>query len=196
MKRFLPLLKASLIPILLLALVGWFLERYNPPRADGSAQVSATDLEPFLGHLQFLWERYLDMVQLLVTLLTGVIAVSAGMVKFGPRTAVADREDFASGMMALLVGLFCAVMWRIDSELLMEIEIFGQPGKAQKLYALHGISDPFTSSFNYAPHIQIASVFARVFMVGTAVGLLVGLALLSRFAYSNLPAATRQRSGP
>lgn len=195
MRRFLPLIKASLIPLLVVLLLGGILRCFeHPSNPDSAAQVS--DIEPFLGHLQSLWDRYLEMVQLLITLLTGVIAVSAGMVKFGPKTRVVDREDFASALLSLLIGLGCAIFWRIDSELLMEIEIFGNPGRVRALYILHGVTDPFTSSFNYADHIHLFSWLARIFMAGTAVGLIVGLALLSQFAYKNLPEATPQQSKP
>ncbi len=187
------LIIVSLLLVLGIVLLGRLMGGWIPRVRPGAAP-SNCDLGPFIDHLQILWERYLEMVQLLITLLTGVIAVSAGIVKLGPREAVADREDFALGIVSLLIGLFFAVMWRIDSQLLMEIEIFGNPEKVQALYVLHGVQDPFTSSFKYANHIQTLSFLARVFMVGTATGLIVGLGLVSRFAYHNLPEATRKRS--
>jgi hypothetical protein len=194
MKRFEPLVRLSLPPLLVLTVVGVILKSCNPPVSPNNLAQN-TDIEPFLGHLQTLWDRYLDMIQLMVTLLTGVIAVSSGMVKLGPRKAVADRQDFASGIMGLLIGLACAVLWRVDAQLLMEIEMFGMPATVRDLYQLHGVAEPFTSSFYYAGHIQLFSDLACVFMVGTAVGLVVGLALIARFAYRNLPEATRPRSG-
>jgi len=151
-------------------------------------------MEQFVNHLQVLWQRYLEMVQLLITLLTGVIAVSAGMVKFGQRDVVADREYFGAGIGSLLIGLTCAVLWRIDAELLMEIEIFGKPDDVRQLFSNHGVSSPFTSSFEYSRSLSIFSDSAYVLMVLTAAGLITGLALLSLFAYSNLPELTRGRS--
>lgn len=161
----------------------------NPGKAPTPQQ-----MELFLNHLQFLWERYLEMVQLLITLLTGVIAVSAGMVKLGPHESVANRGYFAAGITSLLVGLTCAVLWRIDSELLMEMEIFGDPGTVAALFKAHGVFPSFTSSYEYLDGLRVFSSAAYIFMVGTAGGLLAGLALMSLFAYSNLPEKTRQRT--
>jgi hypothetical protein len=191
MRRFRPLLIFSVSLILIIALSGWLLTAYKAPRipiTPGDVP-NEHETETFLGHLQFLWERYLEMVQLLITILTGVLVVSAGIVKFGADEHVVDRKLFSFGLASLLIGLACAVLWRIDSELLMEIEMFGDPPKVQKLYSFHGVPDPFTSSFNYAPHIYFFSHLARTFMVGTAVGLILGLTFLSCFAYSNLPQA-------
>ena len=153
-----------------------------------TGSTSSEEMKEFLNHLELLWERYLQMVQLLITLLTGVIAVSAGMVKLGPRAAVADGEYFAAGMVSLLVGLTCAVLWRIDAQLLMEIEIFGQPLEVKKLFVNHGVPDPFTSSFEYYSGLPVFRHLADFFMIGTAAGLVTGLSLLSLFAYSNLSA--------
>jgi hypothetical protein len=161
---------------------------YKSPVAP-SGSVDVKDIEPFLVHLQFLWDRYLDMVQLLVTLLTGVIAYSAGMVKFGQEKPIVNRGCFALGMSSLIFGLLCSLLWRIDSQILMEIELFGDGAKAQALYDLHGVHDPFTSSFEYASHSNALSHFAYSFMIGTAVGLLLGLASMSWFAYKNLQVA-------
>jgi hypothetical protein len=157
----------------------------NPPTPKESEQ--------FLNHLQFLWERYLEMVQLLITLLTAVIAASAGMVKFGRRDSVANRGYFAAGSVSLLVGLACAALWRIDAQLLMEMEIFGDANTVAALFKKHGVLPSFTSSYEYLNGLSSFSIAAKIFMIGTAAGLLAGLALMSLFAYSNLPEATRRK---
>lgn len=178
------------LAILAVVLIAVAAVHFRNPIILGPAAVPE-ETEAFLSHLQFLWQRYLEMVQLLVTLLTGVIAVCAGMVKLGPRDMVANRGYFASGMVCLLIGLTCAVLWRIDAELLMEMEVFGDPATVAATFNHHGVPEPFTSSFEYLNGLPTFSKAADVFMVGTASGLLAGLAFMSLFAYRNLPEATR-----
>jgi len=133
------------------------------------------------------------MVQLVITLLTGVIAVSSGIVRFGGKEKVADSDFYAIGMASLLIALTMAILWRVDAQLLMEMEMFGSPDVTMALYKAHGVMSPFTSSFKYLGSIATYGHWARIFMWGTAYGFVSGLACLARFAFSNMPEASRVR---
>ena len=148
----------------------------------------------FSDRLQFLWSKYMDMIQLTITLLTGTIALSAGLVKLGKGEAVADRGYYAAGMAALLFGLMCAILWRIDAQLLMEVEVFGNPARTHAFFQAAGVPAPFTSSYTYASSARFFGKVANLFMMGAATSFLSGLGLLALFTLSNLPAASRARS--
>lgn len=148
----------------------------------------------FSDNLQFLWSKYMDMIELTITLLTGTIALSAGLVKLGKGDAVADRGYYAAGMAGLLCGLLCAVLWRMDAQLLMEIEVFGDPATTYALFQSSGVRQPFTSSYHYAGHMTLFSRAAAVLMMAAATGFLSGLSLLAVFTMKNLPAASRPGS--
>ncbi len=174
-----------------IALLGVVARHFRVEQHPGTGVASTDEMERFLKHLELLWQRYLEMVQLLITLLTGVIAVLAGMVRLVPHDAVANRQYFAAGFVSLLIGLTCALLWRIDAQLAMEIEIFGKPDYVKQLFTNHGVPNPFTTSFEYSSGSPVFRPFAVFCMMGTAAGLVTGLSLLSLFAYSNLPELTR-----
>jgi hypothetical protein len=87
-----------------------------------------------------------------------------------------------------------AILWRADAQLLMEMEIFGSPSTAMAFFAANGVDRPFTTSFRYLYLIRYYGDAAEMFMFGTAYGLIAGLAFLARFAFSNMPEASRARS--
>jgi hypothetical protein len=188
----------SLLPVILIVAIvegaNLLLHRMGGyPPAD--INIDPTQLVAFLTNLQALWGRYLDMVQLLITLLTGVIAVSSGIVRFGGTEPVAERRFYAAGMASLLIALTMSVLWRVDAQLLMEMEIFGDPRVAMAMYKANGVLKPFTTSFDYLYLIRAYGDAAKIFMFGTAYGLIAGLAFLARFAFSNMPEASRIRNG-
>lgn len=148
----------------------------------------------FHTRLQFLWGRYMDMIQLSITLLTGSLAVAAGLVKVGRPSAVASRGIYAMGMTSLLIALASASMWRIDAQLLMEIEIFGSPSKTKAFFDSTGVKHAFTTSYEYADYAGLYGTLADYFMVAAAVGFILGLSLLSYFTFRNLPEGTRAAS--
>ncbi len=178
------------------ALASLVIVRLAPPtQIVTSVKISELEHKQFPDKLQFLWARYMDMVQLSITLMTGTIALSAGIVKFGQKDAVANRGYYASGMFFLIIGLIAAVLWRIFAQLLMEIEIFGNPETTHTLYQLSGVQHPFTSSYLYADRIDFYGIVATACMGTAAIGFLAGLSFLSLFAYSNLPELSRRAGG-
>lgn len=184
----------SVLPIAVVVTIVEVTNRYHGMLPAAGPPVDLKTLPEFLGRLQVLWDRYLEMIQLLITLLTGVVAVSSGIVRFGGNEPVADRGFYAAGMTSLLIALAMAVLWRADAQLLMEIEIFGRPSTAMAYYAANGLMRPFTTSFEYLDQIRDYGDAAKIFMFGTAYGLIAGLAFLARFAFSNMPEASRPRS--
>jgi hypothetical protein len=146
--------------------------------------------------LRFLWEEYVKMVELLVTLTTGTIAVSAGLVKLSAKDAVANRRFYAAGMATLMIALVAAVLWRVAAQLFMEQEVLGDPSLVEAYYASQHLTYPFTTSHRYSGSAFAQGLRLVVFLCQavTALGFLTGLALLSLFAHSNLPEQNRSRS--
>jgi hypothetical protein len=164
--------------------------------APGSAQAVIHEGIEINRRLQFLWDQYLKMIELLITLTTGTIALAAGLVKPDPTQPVADRDLYKWSMIFLVVSLFCAVSWRVIAQFEMEQEVFGNEASVAAYYSSEGVVAPFTTSYKYGDEggINTALRYVVIFlMASTATGLVGGLGFLGAFAFNNLPPDTRKR---
>ena len=182
---------ALVVVLVLMLRTGWF----SPDtKAATRTVLNPTAALSFESRLQFLWGKYMEMVQLTITLITGILILSAGLVKLGKAEAIAARGYYSAGMAALVIGLVCAVLWRIDAQLLMEIEIFGSREDTAAMFKATGVAHPFTSSFMYEDYIVLFGRTANALMAGAAIGFLSGIGSLAMFTLKNLPATSRTAS--
>jgi hypothetical protein len=136
--------------------------------------------------LQFLWERYVDEINLLITLITGVIAVSVGLIHLESKDHVVGRGLFMSGMIFLVASLVGAMILRPLAQQFMEVEVFGNAADVSAYFSSQHI-EPFTQSYLRGSPSGLERRLAWVLIVAVPSAVCVGLTLLSWFAYSNLP---------
>ena len=137
--------------------------------------------------LRFLWEGYIGMVNLLITLSTGALAVSTGLLRLDNSRPFSSKTALKFGLSLLVLALFSALMWRIIAQVFMEQEVFGNPSELAVYYQVEKVI-PFTSSYEYAsqPFHNIFRVIIIICMFVTAVSLPLGLALVAVFVFRNL----------
>jgi hypothetical protein len=152
------------------------------------ASIDNKEIEQIKEHLHFLWEQYVRMIELMITLLTGVIAVAGGLAHFGSKEKIAKQDCYIYSMVALIVALVAAVIWRVGAQIFMEQEIFGDATKMGNYFFSQHIPVPFTTSYLYdqsifQKYIKTIVMISQAFVVFGFSGGLIGLAI---FTHSNL----------
>lgn len=139
--------------------------------------------------LKFLWEQYMNMVNLFITLSTGSLALSTSLLRFDVDRTYQAKGLLQAGLTALVLALVFSLLWRILTHIFMEQEVFGESDRVDAYYAAEKVH-PFTTSHQYAR----SEVFHRLTtgavllcMAGTAITLPAGLGMIAFFVFSNLP---------
>lgn len=75
--------------------------------------------------LRFIWEQYFQMIGMMITLITAVLAFLAGLTQLKIGENLKKFKLFKSTILFLASALVLAFLWRIFAEVEMEREILG-----------------------------------------------------------------------
>jgi Ni/Fe-hydrogenase subunit HybB-like protein len=154
---------------------------------DNSSEIPDTS-KAINDRLQFLWSQYMNMVNLFITLSTGSLALSTGLLKFQPQMAYSGKAWLMAALISLVLSLFASTSWRILTQIFMEQEVFGNTESVNAYYKKEYVI-PFTSSHQYTPSHpfhNICTVGVIICMFCTAMGLPLGLMFISIFVFLNV----------
>ena len=152
--------------------------------------IDSTERARINARLQFLWAQYMNLVNLFITLSTGALAISTGLLRLDADKTYQAKGWLQGGLIALVLALVFSLLWRILTQVFMEQEVFGESDSVDAYYTAEKIRRPFTSSYTYTDNrvfsgIATASVIICIFC--TAVTLPTGLAMIAVFVFRNLP---------
>ena len=154
-----------------------------------AATVDAGERTRINERLKFLWEQYMNMVNLFITLSTGSLALSTSLLRFDVDRTYQGKGWLQAGLIALVASLVFSLFWRVGTHIFMEQEVFGESDSVDAYYATEKVH-PFTSSHLYTRSEvfhRITNTWVIISMFCTGVTLPTGLACIAMFVFQNLP---------
>ncbi len=141
-------------------------------------------VKTYSDKLEFLWGKYLTVLNLIMTLSGGTLLVFFNSIKLSDLKLYKSTELIIIGCIFAVIALISSIFWRLVTQHFMEIEVFGSAEDIENYYKLCKI-DNVTSTYKNRRIRPFYKVIYKVLPSITITALVIAWAFILIFIVKN-----------